>query len=90
MEESFSVGGSGTNGVVKLILETDSSISLWNVYDSQKLEFGIFEYTIFIFFLLLYTYILFYLEKKYYDENSSCISITEIDQLHDFVIFANY
>lgn len=88
MEESFSVGGSGTNGVVKLILETDSSISLWNVY-SLKLEFGIFEYTIFIFFLLLYTYILFYLEKKYYDENSS-ISITEIDQLHDFVIFANY
>lgn len=64
MEESFSVGGSGTNGVVKLILETDSSISLWNMYDSQKLEFGIFEYTIFIFFFVtLYLHLILFGKK---------------------------
>lgn len=63
MEESFSVGGSGTNGVVKLILETDSSISLWNVY-SLKLEFGIFEYTIFIFFFVtLYLHLILFGKK---------------------------
>lgn len=54
MEESFSVGGSGTNGVVKLILETDSSISLWNVYDSLKLEFGIFDIQFSFFFCYLH------------------------------------
>lgn len=64
MEESFSVGGSGTNGVVKLILETDSSISLWNVYDSLKLEFGIFEYTIFIFFFFYFILTSYFIWKK--------------------------
>lgn len=64
MEESFSVGGSSTNGVVKLILETDSSISLWNVYDSQKLEFGIFEYTIFIFFFCYFILTSYFIWKK--------------------------
>lgn len=58
MEESFSVGGSGTNGVVKLILETDSSISLWNMYDSLKLEFGILniQFSFFFCYFILTSY----------------------------------
>lgn len=63
MEESFSVGGSGTNGVVKLILETDSSISLWNVYDSLKLEFGIFDIQ-FSFFFCYFILTSYFIWKK--------------------------